>query len=177
MTTPHAMSDIQPNTPEAKKLARKTAEIFYWFAAANIVLVVFVFWPRSEKPAQPAAATQAQANTVTPSATHDMEAVLASALTEYHAKNAVRFASHFSKQAVPPMDARVFQNLIVGVYHQEFGEVLSKTLNNAETAADPDFGMLVYSVECKKRPKAKLSVNFHRENGAMKIVQWRMEKL
>ena len=171
------MPDIQPNSPDAKRLARKTAEIFYWIAAANIVLVVFVFWPRSEKPEQPAATTTTQTNTVAPGATHDMETVLAGALAGYNAKDAAKFTTHFSGQAVPPMDARIFQNLIVGVYHQEFGEVLSKTLSNAETSADPDFGMLVYSVECRKRPKAKLSVNFHRENGAMKIVQWRMEKL
>ena len=171
------MSDIQPNTPEARKLARKTAEIFYWIAAANIVLVVFVFWPRSEKPEQPAAATQTNAITATPGATHDMEVVLAATLTDYNAKDEARFASHFSQQAEPRMDARVFQNLIVGVYHNEFGDVVSITLSSAESSADPDFGMLVYVVECKKRPKAKLSVNFRRENGVLKIVQWRLEKL
>jgi hypothetical protein len=171
------MSDIQPNTPEARKLARKTAEVFYWIAAANIVLVVFVFWPRAEKTELPAAITTTQTNTATPGATIDMEAVLADTLTAYNAKSETEFTHHFSAQAVPPMDTRVFQNLIVGVYHQEFGEVVSKALSNAESAANPDYGMLVYSVECRKRPKAKLSVNFHRENGVMKVVQWRMENL
>lgn len=171
------MPDIQPNTPEARKLARKTAEIFYWIAAANIVLIAIVLWPRGEKKEQPAAAAEPQANTAAPGATRDMEAALTGALAAYNAKSETEFTRHFSAQAVPAMDARIFQSLIVGVYHQEFGEVLSKTLSNAETSADPDFGMLVHVVACKKRPKAKLSVNFHRENGVMKIVQWRMEKL
>lgn len=171
------MPDIQPNTPEAKKLARKTAEIFYWIAAVNIVLIAIVLWPRGEKKEQPAAVAEPQTNATTPNAIRDMETVLTGALAGFNAKDEAQFASHFSAQAVPPMDAHIFQNLIVGIYHQEFGEVLSKTLSNAETSADPDFGMLVYNVACKKRPKAKLSVNFHRENGVMKIVQWRMEKM
>lgn len=172
------MSDIQPNTPEAKKLARKVSDLFLCIAAANIVLIAIVLWPRGGKSEQQTTtATQTQTDTAKPSPTYDMEAVLSSALADYNAKDETRFAAHFSKQAKPLMDAHVFKNLILGVYHHEFGDVLSKTLSPSESSADPDFGMLVYIVECKKRPKAKLSINFRSENGVMKIVQWRMEKL
>jgi hypothetical protein len=180
MATPHAMSDIQPNSPEAKKLARKVSDLFLCIAAANIVLIAIVLWARggkSEQPTTTATQTQTQTDTATPNATHDMEAALSSAIADYNAKDETRFAAHFSKKAEPPMDAHVFKNLIAGIYHDEFGDVLSKTLSPTESSADPDFGMLVYIVECKKRPKAKLSINFRRENGVMKIVQWRMEKL
>jgi len=178
MATPHVMSDIQPNSPEAKKLARKVSDLFLCIAAANIVLIAIVLWPRGGKSEQQTTtATQTQTDTAKPSPTHDMEAALSSALADYNAKDETRFAAHFSKKAEPPMDAHVFKNLIAGIYHDEFGDVLSKTLSTAESSADPDFGMLVYIVECKKRPKAKLSINFSRENGVMKIVQWRMEKL
>ena len=172
------MSDIQPNSPEAKKLARKVSDLFLCIAAANVVLIAIVLWPRGGKSEQQTTtATQTQTDIAMPSPTHDMEAVLSSALADYNAKDETRFAAHFSKQAEPLMDAHIFKNLIVGIYHHEFGDVLSKTLSSAESSADPDFGMLVYIVECKKRPKAKLSINFRRENGVMKIVQWRMEKL
>ena len=172
------MSDIQPNSPEAKKLARKVSDLFLCIAAANIVLIAIVLWPRGGKSEQQTTtATQTQTDIAMPSATHDMETALASAIADYNAKDETRFAAHFSKKAEPPMDAHVFKNLIAGIYHHEFGDVLSKTLSTAESSADPDFGMLVYIVECKKRPKAKLSINFHRENRVMKIVQWRMEKL
>jgi len=174
------MSDIQPNTPEAKKLARKVSDLFLCIAAANIVLIAIVLWPRggkSEQQTTTATQTQAQTDAPSPSPTHDMEAMLSSALADYNAKDETRFAAQFSKHAEPLMDAHAFKNLIVGVYHREFGDVLSKTLSHTESSADPDFGMLVYIVECQKRPKAKLSINFRRENGVMKIVQWRMEKL
>ena len=171
------MPDIQPNTPEAKKLARKVGDIFYWIAAANIVLVAIVFWPRAEKPFPPdELAAPAAASTPTPAAMHDMESAFTNALADFNAKDETRFASHFSAQAVPPMDTHFFQKVIVGIYHLEFGEVLSKKINNTETAADADYGMLVYEVDCKKQAKVKLSVNFRREGGVMKIVQWRMEK-
>ncbi len=171
------MSDIQPNTPEAKKLARKVSDLFLCIAAANIVLIAIVLWPRSGKQEQQSAATPTQTDAATHGAIHEMEAVLADALADYNAKDESRFTAHFSKQAEPPMDSRVFKNLFIGIYHDEFGDVLSKTLSSAESSSDPDFGMLVYIVECKKRPKTKLSVNFRRENGVMKIAQWRMEKM
>ena len=172
------MSDIQPNSPEAKKLARKVSDLFLCIAAANIVLIAIVLWPRGGKSEQQTTtATQSQTDIAMPSATHDMETALASAIADYNAKDETRFAAHFSKKAEPPMDAHVFKNLITGIYHDEFGDVLSKTLSTAESSADPDFGMLVYIAECKKRPKVKLSINFRRENRVMKIVQWRMEKL
>lgn len=172
------MSDIQPNSPEAKKLARKVSDLFLCIAAANIVLIAIVLWPRGGKSEQQTTtATQTQTDIAMPSATHDMETALASAIADYNAKDETRFAAHFSKKAEPPMDAHVFKNLITGIYHDEFGDVLSKTLSTAESSADPDFGMLVYIAECKKRPKVKLSINFRRENRVMKIVQWRMEKL
>lgn len=172
------MSDIQPNTPEAKELARKVSNLFLCIAAANIVFIAIVLWPRGDKTEQKtAAAVSSQAEAARPDATRDMEVTLDAALAGYHAKDEAEFSKHFSTQAEPRLDSRVFQNLIVGVYHHEFGDVLSKTLSNAESSTDPDSGMLVYIVECKKRPKAKLSVNFRGENGVMKIVQWRMEKL
>ena len=172
------MSDIQPNSPEAKKLARKVSDLFLCIAAANIVLIAIVLWPRGGKSEQQTTtATQTQTDIAMPSATHDMETALASAIADYNAKDETRFAAHFSKKAEPPMDAHVFKNLITGIYHDEFGDVLSKTLSTPESSADPDFGMLVYIAECKKRPKVKLSINFRRENRVMKIVQWRMEKL
>ena len=172
------MSDIQPNSPEAKKLARKVSDLFLCIAAANIVLIAIALWPRGGKSEQQTTtATQTQTDIAMPSATHDMETALASAIADYNAKDETRFAAHFSKKAEPPMDAHVFKNLITGIYHDEFGDVLSKTLSTAESSADPDFGMLVYIAECKKRPKVKLSINFRRENRVMKIVQWRMEKL
>lgn len=165
------MSDVAPNSPEAKRAAQKVRTVFLLIAAANILLIALMMWPRTKAPEPDKAPTPQQL------AVKEMEAISDAVLAAYNAKDAAKFAASFSPNAVPPANDDYFQRIVVGVYHDAFGEVTSKKMNEKETNADPDYGMLVYDAECKKHQKSKLSVNFRRENGALKVMQWRLEKL
>ena len=190
------MSAPERNSPEAKRAAQKVRNIFYFIAAANIVLVAIIMWP-SKKPAttaeQPAAAESVagdveketgvepdlKESTETNSlkaSVQDMEVVYDRVLAAYNARDAERFAQEFSAQAIPRVDEEFFRKLVIGLYHEEFGDLKKKKITG-ETNADPDYGMLVYEVESKKGIRAKVSANFRREGSALKVVQWRVEKM
>ena len=189
------MSVPEPNSREARRAAQKVRNVFFLIAAVNIVIVAIVVWPHpkpetpatrppeslneapalknetaektdaAEKPASPAASAMAE-----------MEQVNERILAAYRERDAERFAQEFSPGAIPPANEDYFRKVIIGLYHEEFGDITGKKLTG-ETNADPNYGMLVYEVSCTKRPRAKISTNFRREDGELKAVQWRMEKL
>lgn len=171
----------EPNSREAERAAQKVRNVFYFIAAANIVIVAIVMWPR-KKGAPPAAApapAAVEADTFkapqTP-AMKEMEAISDRLIAAYTARDAERFAAEFSAKAVPKVDETYFRTVVIGLYHETFGDVVSKKLTG-ESNPDADRGMLVYEIACKKGNRAKISTNFLRESGQLKAVQWRMEKM
>jgi hypothetical protein len=125
-------------------------------------------------PATPAAATPAPK--IDPAAVKPLELLLDKALVAYNSGNAASFFTDFAASATPPAEARVFTAVFEGVYKAEFGKYISKKVNVKETVPDPNRGVLVYDAVFEKK-KVKLSANFLRESGRLKIVQIRMEKL
>ena len=178
------MSVPESNSPEARRAAQKVRNVFYFIAMANIVLIAIVMWP---KPKESPPATGKETTETPPApevvvasenreAMQEMEAVNERILAAYRERDAERFAQEFSPQAVPPVNEDYFRKVVIGLYHEEFGDITGKKLTG-ETSADPNYGMLVYEITCSKRTRAKISTNFRRENGALKVVQWRMEKM
>jgi hypothetical protein len=109
-------------------------------------------------------------------AMHEMERVNDKVIAAYNDHDAARFAEVFSPTAVPPPNDDYFRNVIMGLYHEEFGGITGKKLTG-ETNLDLNHGMLVYEITCKKGIRAKISTNFRRESGQLRVVQWRMEKM
>ena len=172
-----------PNSPEARLKAQKIKNIFMLIAALNLALIAIAFWPGStgkKKDVAPGNALSAPMPGLSAPAQknpHEMELIFDSTLPGYDSLDSGKFLRFFSPTAQPAPTAAFFSDVIKGLYHHEFGAVVSKKLIPGETSSDPDNGMLVYETQCKKRPAVKLSVNFRREGGDLKIVQWRMEKL
>lgn len=112
-----------------------------------------------------------------PAAARELAAVLDKALSAYNAGDQAALFADFARTATPPASDRIFTELFEGFYKVEFGKIVALRLNPRETNTDPDFGMLVYDAKCERQPQAKVSANFIRENGALKIVQVRFEKV
>ena len=110
-------------------------------------------------------------------AVQEQAAVLGKALSAYNAGDQAALFADFASTATPPPGDRIFTELFEGFYKVEFGKVTALRLNPKETNPDPDFGLLVYDAQCERQPLAKVSANFLRENGALKIVQVRFEKV
>ena len=105
-----------------------------------------------------------------------LEAVLEKALTAYNDSDAAAFGAEFSKTATPPASAEIYQKIYGDIYKADLGNYVSRKLNAGETTPDADRGLLVCDAKFEKAPKVKVSANFTRENGALKIVQLRFEK-
>jgi hypothetical protein len=105
------------------------------------------------------------------------EKVLDPALAAYNSGDVVSFDAFFARDAHPPADEHTFQALFEGIYQPEFGNYLAKRVMPAETVPDPDYGQVVYNATFEKRPRVKVSANFVRQDGALKIKQLRFEKM
>ena len=110
-------------------------------------------------------------------AVRGLAAVLDKALSAYNAGDQAALFADFASTATPAPSDRIFTELFEGFYKVEFGRIVALRLNPKETNPDPDFGLLVYDAQCERQPLAKVSANFLRENGALKIVQVRFEKV
>ena len=110
-------------------------------------------------------------------AARELAVMLDKALNAYNAGDQTALFADFASTATPPPSDRIFTELFMGFYKTEFGKIGALHLNMKETNPDPDFGMLVYDAQCERQPQAKVSANFIRENGALKIVQMRFEKV
>ena len=105
------------------------------------------------------------------------EKVLDKALAAYNADDATAFNANFAKAAHPPADEHTFRALFDGIYRPEFGSYTSKALLPAESVPDPNYGQLTYNATFAKRARVKMSADFVREDGGLKIVQLRLEKM
>ena len=110
-------------------------------------------------------------------AARELAVMLDKALNAYNAGDQAALFADFASTAAPPPSDRIFTELFEGFYKVEFGKIVALRLNTRETNPDPDFGMLVYDAQCERQPLAKVSANFLRENGTLKIVQVRFEKV
>ena len=112
-----------------------------------------------------------------PTAVRELAAILDKALSAYNAGDQAALFADFGSSATPAPSDRIFTELFEGFYKAEFGRIVALRLNPLESNPDPDSGMLVYDARCERQPLAKVSANFLREDGALKIVQVRFEKV
>lgn len=168
---------MQPNSPEAKRAAQKVKNGFMFLAALNLVLIAVAVWP-SKKPKPPETAPPPAIEAPSgQNAAVEMNRVLDAAMKAWEQRDAKAFYAQFATAHVPADSDAVFDRLFLGVYADEFGTIAAKTPVPRESNGDPDFGILVFVAECAKHPRARLSANFIRENGQLKLAQIRMEKL
>ena len=156
-----------------KLAASPTVAAFFLAALASFGL------PACKRAPQPVAA-EAVAATPDPkvvAAVRELAAVLDRALSAYNAGDQAGLFADFASTATPAPGDLIFTGLFEGFYKTEFGKIVALRLNTRETNPDPDFGMLVYDAQCERQPLAKVSANFLRENGTLKIVQVRFEKV
>jgi hypothetical protein len=167
------MAVPKPNSPEALRAAQKVRNIFYMIAAANIVVIAIVLWPRPPLPtrAEGGAAAAPERN----SRIGEMEAIHNRLLTAYHGRDAERFAEVFSSAADPAPNEEYFRKIVIGGYDEEFGAIQEKTLA-AGTKAEPAGGVLVYDFTSKKGVRGKSWTTFREEDGKLRVLQWRLEK-
>ena len=159
----------------------KSAVKNFCLSLGGLALAAFAFSALSGcKQAIPEPPKETAAATPDPkvlAAVRELAAMLGKALSAYNAGDQAALFSDFASTATPPPSDRIFTELFEGFYKAEFGKIVALRLNPKETNPDPDFGMLVYDAQCERQPLAKVSANFIRENGALKIVQLRFEKV
>ncbi len=168
---------MEPNSPEARRAAQKVKNGFMFLAALNLVLIAVAVWPSKKAPPSENTPPPAAAIPLTESGETEMKRVFDTAMTAWQQRDAKAFYAQFATAYVPADFPAVFDRLFLGVYANEFGTITAKLLVPKESNGDPEFGMLVFNAECTKHPKARLSANFTRENGQLKLAQLRMEKL
>jgi hypothetical protein len=105
------------------------------------------------------------------------EKVLDGALTAYNAGDVTSFNSYFAKNARPPADEHTFQAIFDGIYQPELGNYVARRNLAVESVPDPNYGQIVDVAEFAKHTHVKVTANFQREDGALKIVQLRFEKM
>src|SRR5829696_7112025 len=120
------MAVPKPNSPEAVRAAQKVRNIFYMIAAANIVVIAIVLWPR------PPLATRAEGGIAAASERNprigEMEAIHDRLLAAFHGRDAERFAEEFSSAAEPAPNEEYFRKVVIGGYDEAFGAIQEKTL-------------------------------------------------
>lgn len=98
------------------------------------------------------------------------------ALAAYNAGDARAFLAETARNAPGIREQGVYQRLFEGVYKPEFGSFVAKVMDPKESIPDRDWAVLVYRAQFAKNT-AKLTANFARENGAVKLMQIRIEKV
>jgi hypothetical protein len=172
------MAAPEPNSPEAKRVAQKVRNVFYMIAAANLVIIAIVMWPRPKLPPRAKSTAENSPASSVPGQTvplHELEAVHERLLDAYRGRDAAKFAELFSAAADPRVDEEYFRTVVIGRYREEFGDIRGKTLA-IETKSDPSGGVLVYEFTSQKGPRGKSHARFRREDGRMRILQWRLER-
>lgn len=172
------MSVPEPNSPEALRAAQKVRNVFYMIAAANLVLIAIVMWPRPKAPSppQPAANAPVATDATADPVAREMDSVFERLLAGYHTRDAERFADVFSPAAVPRPDEDYFRTVIIGQYQEQFGDVLERRIVSEATSANPNGGMLVHELSTKKGVPAKSTTKFAREGHKLRVTEWRLEK-
>jgi hypothetical protein len=106
-----------------------------------------------------------------------LQVPISSALRAYNAADIAGMRQQFSVQAPGLADASAFRRLFIGYYSEELGRVKSLRLVPAGSDFDPDNAMLVFAAEFERSPLVKVSANYTREAGTLKLIQLRFEKV
>lgn len=153
----------------------------FCLSVSGLALAAFAFSALTAcKKALPPVVVESVAVTPDPkpaTAVRELAAILGKALSAYNAGDQAALFADFATTATPAPSDRIFTELFEGFYKAEFGRIVALRLNPVESNPDPDSGMLVYDARCERQPLAKVSANFLRENGTLKIVQVRFEKV
>lgn len=140
-------------------------------------LIVILAAAMSHAAAQTGAVTLPPTLTMQPGAVSELAPVLDRALAAYNAGDMRALLAEFATSAPAIHAEGACERLFEGYYKTEFGRLQSKQIDLKESVPDRDRAALAYDAVFQKRPKAKIIANFIRENGAVKLMQIRIEKL
>lgn len=98
-------------------------------------------------------------------------------LGSYNSSDVAGLRRQFSSRAPGLADEAAFRRLFVGYYLEELGRVKEVRLVPAASNFDPDNAMLVFATAFERWPLVKMSANFTREDGSLKLLQLRFEKV
>jgi hypothetical protein len=170
------MAVPEPNSPEALRAAQKVRNVFYMIAAANLVVIAIVMWPRP-KLKRPSIA-QSPVGLTTPTSSdpliREMESVHARLLAACAARDVPRLAELFSAHADPPPSEQGLRALI-SRYGTLLADVEQISLSN-ETKPDPAGGVLVCAMTSKHGLRGTTRTTFRRENGQLRVLAWHLEE-
>jgi hypothetical protein len=99
------------------------------------------------------------------------------ALAAYNASNLPGLRAELAKSAPGLAEDAALRRLFVDYYHADFGKLTAVRLDRKATVTHRDRGVLVYDAVFEKAPRAKIGINFTREDGALKIAQLRLERI
>ena len=122
------------------------------------------------------AAGCSKSTTPEPGALQVMEKVLEPAIAAYQSGDAKALQAQFGKAAPGMGDVAVVDRIFMKFYREKFGPLKGIRLSPKETTLNRDRGMLVYDAAFE-RAVAKLSANFLRENGEVRLMQIRIEEI
>jgi hypothetical protein len=111
-----------------------------------------------------------------PVAVQVMETPLKRALEAYNAGDLRALRAEFASGAPGLGSEQAARSLFLAHYRSEFGKFRSRQLLPHESVADKDWGVLVYEARFENAPNVRLSANFVRETGLLKLAQIRIEK-
>ncbi len=145
------MPAIAPDSPEARRAARKLLNGFMLLAGLNLLVIAFAFWPLGKT------TTPGEADVPA------MREVLDAAVKDMQRGDALAFYAHFATSSLPPDRAAEFARVYADGYGGKFGKVV------AMKDAVPESGVLRMDVQCEKVPEARLIAHFARENERIKL--------
>ena len=104
----------------------------------------------------------------------DLEPMVADTLAGYNAENYEEYFMHFAKSMKAIATPQVFKNMVMNMWKKKVGEFKSRVLVEKKCSFNDDFPLLVFEGTFKNS-KMMISVNFMKEDGKYKIMQFRID--
>jgi hypothetical protein len=98
-------------------------------------------------------------------------------LKAYNEGDAKTFNGEYAKAMAGVANDTTFKTLYQDMAMKDLGKYISKTPLEKETVISPDIALLVYEAKYEKADKVKVSVNFMKEDGELKVQQVTMKKM
>ncbi|MCZ7646361.1 MAG: hypothetical protein M5U26_13930 [Planctomycetota bacterium] len=98
-------------------------------------------------------------------------------LKAYNDEDHKTFNAEYAKMMAAVATEQTFKNIFINMYKKDFGNYASKELIKDQTVLQGEMPLLVFQCKFEKNEKVKVSVNFTTEEGALKVMQIRFDKM
>ncbi len=103
-----------------------------------------------------------------------LEPMVDETLAGYNAGKSEDYFKHFAVSMKAIATPQVFKNMVMNMWKKKIGEFKSRELAEKKCSFNDGFPLLVY-VGVFKNSKMMISVNFMKEDGKYKIMQFRID--